>query len=410
VGITLSAPGVVCCAGANREELFAAVCRGDTRGIQPLSVRSGGADRRFLAGRVKETVCPPLPRGAYPACSLSESRLFAITAAALEQLRVDVEAVIAAYGPDRIGVIAGTCDNGSEFSFPAHRAFFSDGGFPAGYGIRFQSAPLIAEFIASYYGISGPCFTVATACASSAGAIVKAAEFIESGICDAVIAGGADLVSDTVLLGFSALEAVSDELTNPFSVNRKGITLGEGAAFFVMCKNSRGADAGPLIELLGWGESADAHHMTAPAPGGEGAASAMRQALSRSGLGGGAVDYINLHGTGTPLNDPMEAAALNAVFAGAVPQASSTKPVTGHTLGAAGALELAICWMTLAAAATPDSGKLPLHCWDGAADPAIPAITLVGGDTAVTPKICMSNSFAFGGCNTSLLIGRKDHD
>jgi 3-oxoacyl-[acyl-carrier-protein] synthase-1 len=318
--------------------------------------------------------------------------------AALEQIRTEVEAAVATYGPERVGVFVGSCDNGSEQSLPAHKAYFPGTGFPAEYALKDQSASLIAEFIAAWFGIKGPCLTIATACASSAGTIVKGAGLIESGLVDAVIAGGADLASETVLLGFAALEAVSDTICNPFSKNRKGITLGEGAAFFVLRKDEPQAD----IELLGWGESADAHHMTAPRPDGNGAVAAMREALNMAKISTGDVGYINLHGTGTPLNDSMEALAIQAVFADNAPPVSSTKPITGHTLGAAGVLELALCRMALT------EGGLPAHCWDGQLDEEIPRLNFVAPNTNVKPKICMSNSFAFGGCNTSLIIGRRD--
>jgi 3-oxoacyl-[acyl-carrier-protein] synthase-1 len=330
-----------------------------------------------------------------------------MTLAALEQIKSEVEAAIAAYGLERVGVCVGSCDNGSENSLPAHRSFFAGNGFPPSYTLKDQSASFIAEFIAGFFGITGPCLTIATACASSAGAIVKGTQLIESGLVDAVITGGADLASETVLLGFAALEAVSDQICNPFSKNRKGITLGEGAAFFVLRKNeprtNDSAAKRPVdVELLGWGESADAHHMTAPSPDGNGAQAAMEEALNMAKITPGDVDYINLHGTGTPLNDSMEALAIQAVFADKVPPLSSTKPISGHTLGAAGALELALCHMAMT------EGGLPAHCWDGQFDEEIPRLNFVAPNTNAKPKICMSNSFAFGGCNTSLIIGRRD--
>jgi 3-oxoacyl-[acyl-carrier-protein] synthase-1 len=444
MSVLLSAPGLVCCAGNSGEELFDAALRGDQSGIRPVSfagrpvMRTGG--RSFLAGVL------PLPETA--------GRLDAMTRAALEQIRPLVETALAACGADRIAVCAGSCDNGSEYSLPAHRAFFSGGAFPPGYSIRAQSASRIAEYAAACFGLAGPCLAVAAACASSAGAFIKGAELIESGIADAVIAGGADLASETALLGFAALEAVSDGICNPFSRNRGGITLGEGAAFFLMCREGvLPPSAGPRIELIGYGESADAHHMTAPRPDGSGALAAMRRALRSAGIAPSAVDYINLHGTGTALNDQMEAAALAAAFGGAIPPVSSTKPITGHTLGAAGAIELAICWMALARASaagqaspspvfdvctglgdTPPnhknssevfgdcskgsgdsakdtrngSARLPAHCWDGERDPDMPFLNFVADGAVYAPRICMSNSFAFGGCNVSLILGRRD--
>jgi 3-oxoacyl-[acyl-carrier-protein] synthase-1 len=389
----LSAPGLVCCAGKNREDFFAHAFNGDQSGIKPL-VTPGG--KNFLAGMVDEKNLPSE--------SLASDRLFRMTISALEQIRPEVEKAIAAYGPERVGVCAGSCDNGSQRSLPAHASYLSGNGFPAEYTLKDQSASLIAEFIAAFFGIKGPCLTIATACASSAGAIVKGAQFIESGLVDAVISGGADLASETVLLGFAALEAVSDQICNPFSKNRKGITLGEGAAFFVLQKKEpqqTQPDTSADIELLGWGESADAHHMTAPRPDGNGARAAMEEALRMARISPGDVDYINLHGTGTLLNDSMEALAIQAVFADKAPPISSTKPITGHTLGAAGALELALCRMALT------EGAFPAHCWDGQLDEEIPRFNFVAPKTSAKPNICMSNSFAFGGCNTSLIIGRR---
>ncbi|MDR2133544.1 MAG: 3-oxoacyl-ACP synthase [Treponema sp.] len=420
MGIRLSAPGLVCCAGGGREDFFRAALRGDSGGIVPVVI---SGERRFLVGRVKGFDDPgggaAFPRG-------FDGRIYRIAAAALEQIRSEIGQAVADFGAERVGVCAGSCDNGSELSLPAHRAYFSDGAFPGGYELRFQSAALVADFTAELFGLKGPCLTAATACASSAGALARGAELIRAGLCDAVVAGGADIVSETVLLGFSALEAVSDTLCNPFSRNRRGITLGEGAAFFVMRRGDAPAGTGePRIELLGCGESADAYHMTAPRPDGSGAAAAMTGALLDAGIKPAQVDYVNLHGTGTKLNDGMEALAVEAVFGGASPPVSSTKPVTGHTLGAAGALELSLCWMAIAAspaagqdgAAPPVSrGALPRHCWDGEYDGEMPALRFAGSRGAAesggpeNPRrpinVCMSNSFAFGGCNTCLVIGR----
>jgi 3-oxoacyl-[acyl-carrier-protein] synthase-1 len=391
VGIRLSAPGLVCCAGNSREEYFSNALHGNQGGIRPF-VTSGG--KNFLAGLV--------PESGLGQENPASSRLFRITLAALEQIKPEVEAAIAAYGPKRVGVCTGSCDNGSEQSLPAHKAYFSGSGFPAAYALKNQSASLIAEFIAGFFGITGPCLTIATACASSAGAIVKGAQLIESGICDAVISGGADLASETVLLGFAALEAISDEICNPFSKNRKGITLGEGAAFYVLQRNEAQNKEQPDIELLGWSESSDAHHMTAPRPDGSGAKAAMQEALKVAKISPNDVGYINLHGTGTPLNDSMESLAVQAVFADKSPPVSSTKPITGHTLGAAGALELALCWMAVA------QGGIPAHCWDGQRDESMPPLNFAAPGSTAKPAICMSNSFAFGGCNTSLIIGRSN--
>jgi 3-oxoacyl-[acyl-carrier-protein] synthase-1 len=245
----------------------------------------------------------------------------------------------------------------------------------------------------------------ATACASGASALVLGARLIGAGLADAVIAGGADLASEAALRGFDALELISPRLSNPLSRNRSGVTLGSGAALFLL---SRAAGAEGELCLLGWGESADAFHSTAPRPDGSGAAAAMRGALAMAAMRPEDIGYVNLHGTGTVLNDRMEALAMASVFGGDMPLSSSTKPVTGHTLGAAGALELAFCALALDRARGGAETPLPVHCWDGLADGELPAMNLVAPGRGGRLRAAMSNSFAFGGCNVSLIIGGYD--
>ncbi|MFP3089343.1 3-oxoacyl-ACP synthase [Treponema sp. TIM-1] len=400
--VYLSAPGLLCCAGDRGDRFFAAAQQGDRRGMVPFPLFGGSdssGERSFWAGRIPDEFFPPAGN------VREESRIFRIADTALEQIRPEVEQVVAAYGPDRVGVCIGSCDNGSALSLEAHRAYFTTGRFPENYALRYQGAAYPAEYIARRFGLAGPVLTVSVACASGAGAISQGAVLIRGGFCDAVIAGGVDIVSQTVLLGFDSLEAVSDAPCNPFSKNRNGITLGEGAAFFVLSREFRGVP----ITLLGVGESADAFHITAPRPDGGGAIRAMKDALADAGIGPGDVGYLNLHGTGTPLNDAMEALAVAAVFpdAAAGPPVSSTKSITGHTLGAAGALELALCWLALSTAG--EWLPIPVHVWDGVYDEDLPLLRFAGRGTMVEDlRICMSNSFAFGGCNISLIIGRED--
>ena len=226
---------------------------------------------------------------------------------------------------------------------------------------------------------------------------------IKAGFCDAAVVGGVDIASVMVLAGFRALEAVSPGLANPFSRNRDGITLGDGAAFFVITREDLWKTG---IQLLGWGESSDASHMTAPEESGAGAAAAIRKALASAGLEPEDIDYINLHGTGTRLNDLMESRAVSEIFGPEMPPVSSTKPVTGHTLGAAGALELAICCSVL----ETGDGRLPVHSWDGEKDDDLPALNFVRKEkTYSCIRTCMSNTFGFGGCNVSLIVGER-HD
>ena len=378
--IYLSGPGLICCAGRNRDELYESCISGNQSGITMRELTDG---RKFPTGQIRGKIN-------------NKTKIMQIIDAALEQIAPEIEKTILEYGPEKIGVCFGSCDNGSENSLKAHKEFFAKGTFPQDYDLRLQSASFPAESIANKFNIKGPVMTIATACASGASAIIRGAELIRSGQCSAVLAGGADIVSETVLMGFLALEALSDELTNPFSKNRKGINLGEGAAFFLLdTKNTSG------IELLGYGESADAYHITAPGPDGAGPAKAMNNALGSAGIDPSQVDYVNFHGTGTLLNDKAEALAMKLVFNDFAVPASSTKSITGHTLGAAGALEAAICWMALR-----ERKGLPLHCWDNEKDEELVFQPYIPNHAE--PSICMSNSFAFGGCNVSLILGNSN--
>lgn len=350
-------------------------------------------------------------------------RVIQIEELALSQIAPLVEAAKQKYGAARVAVCVGCCDNGSEFSVAGHREYFEKGAFPKNYTLEIQSADYPATYAKERFGLAGPAYVFATACSSSGSAIIKAAQLIQAGIVDAALCGGVDVASDTVLLGFDSLEAVSETKTNPFSANRSGITLGEGAAFFVMTKD-KGLATAPAarlglanicpVALLGWGESADASHMTAPLADGSGALAAMKEALACAGLDASKIDYVNLHGTGTKLNDSMEAKATAELFgelAASVP-VSSTKPMTGHTLGASSAVELAACWLSIVNndGAAEGGARLPLHVYDGRRDPELALLNFIQKDTKIdkATNVCMSNSFGFGGCNVSLIIGKAN--
>lgn len=333
-----------------------------------------------------------------------DNRVNRLSLASLVRLDETIKNTVAKFGADRVGIFIGSCDNGSEASLAALKCFKETGAFPEGYVLDYQRADFPGQFIAERYGITGMMSVHSTACASSASAFVSARNNLYAGNCDAAIVGGVDIASLPVILGFDSLEAMSDKPTNPFSANRSGLTLGDASVFFVVTREPMFANG---LKVVGFGESADADHITAPRADGEGAYQAMTAALCDAGIEAGEIDYVNLHGTGTKLNDSMESIAVNRVFgksiAGAgdscdVP-ASSTKALTGHTLGAAGALEAAFCCMAL------QNQILPAHLNDGVNDPKLPELHLVRpGEAAKRLHYCMSNSFAFGGCNVSLVI------
>lgn len=391
--IYLSNPGFICGAGdsGDTKNFLKNLTTGCREGIKKLDCDLVGEEgvKSFYLGRISDDKLKPTG-------DKFEMRTLQILDAALSFIEPTVKKAISKYGAKKIGVCVGSCDNGSEPSFFAHRDFFTKGAFAKDYDLRIQAADYPAVFTKNKFGVQGIALSFSTACSSSASAIIKAKELIRSGICDAVIAGGVDVTSYAVMLGFDRLEAISHEMTNPFSKNRNGINVGEGAAFFVLSKDD--LDETGMI-LAGTGESSDANHMTAPLADGTGAKQSMEQALKEASLSPRQIDYINLHGTGTHLNDSMEGKGVDLVFGDYKVPCSSTKPLTAHTLGAAGSLELAICFYAI------KEQILPIHVYDGVRDEEIPDINLVAESRPKSPiRCCMSNSFAFGGCNASLIV------
>lgn len=354
---------------------------------------------RYSPGRTLPLGC--LPEGSVlPALDFApphqRSRNNALAWGAVQALHGAVQQAIDRFGPTRVALVVGTSTGGIEEGEAAARHLAREGHFPRGFEYPVQEMGNVAAFLAQHLGIRGPAHTISTACSSGAKALASAARLLQSGMADVVLAGGVDALGRFTVGGFSALEAVSAERCNPLSAHRCGINLGEAAAFFML-----GRDAGP-VRLAGWGESQDAHHMSAPDPTGQGAAAAMQQALARAGMPPAAVDYVNLHGTATPHNDAMESRAVQSVL-GLEVAVSSTKPLTGHALAAAGALEAVVAWHVLQ---DNPQGVLPVHWWDGVADPAMPALAAVapGMQLGRAARAVMSNSFAFGGSNSSLLF------
>ena len=321
--------------------------------------------------------------------------------AALAEIGDDVAGAVGRYGADRVAVVLGTSTAGIAEGENAWAAYRRDGAWPAGYRYSRQETGNLADFVARWLGLTGPAYTVATACSSSGKTFAAARRLIAAGLCDAAVVGGADSLCRLTLNGFASLEAISNAPCNPFSVNRSGITIGEGAAAFLLTR-----DPAP-VGLLGVGECSDAHHVSAPDPSGQGAEAAMRLALEDAGLAAGDIVYVNLHGTATPLNDAMESKAMAAVFPPETP-CSSTKAMTGHLLGAAGACEAAFLWLSLHPVFNPD-WLLPPHLWDGVPDPALPPLALVTQGERVPERqtlAMLSNSFAFGGNNVALVLGQ----
>ncbi len=389
--VFLQSQSCVCALGDTPQAVRAGLWAESPQGVAPTDLHTRGL---LLNLGCVSTGLPSL--GALPAHQRSRSN--ALLLAALAPLRAGIAAAIGRFGPSRVAVVLGISTSGLGEGVDAIRQVQAGLGWPPGYDYAMQEMGNGAECVARMVGATGPTYVVSTACSSGAKALATGARLLRSGIVDAVVAGGADALSGFTIAGFRALDAVAEQRCNPLSANRAGINIGEGAALFLM-----GRDAGP-VRLAGWGESADAHHMSAPEPSGRGAAEAMRRALARAGLAAADVDYVNLHGTATVQNDAMESLAVEAVLGLDVP-VSSTKPLTGHALGAAGAIEAAFAWHTLV---DNPQGRLPPHWWDGVVDLALPALRPVAPGQALGRPVrhVLSNSFAFGGSNVSLLFAR----
>jgi 3-oxoacyl-[acyl-carrier-protein] synthase-1 len=384
--------GIVCALGADHGAIRARLLERAESAVAPTDAWSPG--RMLPLGRVS-TVLPGVDH--LPPRHRSRNNQMAL--AALAQIRPEVDAAILRYGADRVGVLIGTSTSGIAETERALSDFVADAGLPASFHYGQQEMGSPAAMLADVLGIEGPAYVHSSACSSSAKAMASAARLIKMGLCDAVLTGGVDTLCRFTVAGFSALASVSAERCNPFSARRDGINIGEGAALFLMSREPA------AVALCGWGESSDGHHMAAPDPAGTGARLAIAQALGRAGIGAEQIDYINLHGTATLQNDAMEARVIHDLFGPDAP-ASSTKPFTGHTLGAAAAIEAGLCWLVMQDD-NPD-GKLPPHLWDGVADLDLPPLNLVapGAQLGRALRWALSNSFAFGGSNAVLVLGR----
>jgi 3-oxoacyl-[acyl-carrier-protein] synthase-1 len=380
------AVGLVCALGSGVAATRAALLRGDTDGMR---VESGWLpDGNSCVGRVSAEL-PPLP-AQFAEDDCRNNRLFA---AALAQL--PISEVRERHGAHRLAVVIGTSTSGIAAGEDAMAAKLKHGEFPAGFSYRQQEIGATAPFAARLAGATGPGSTASTACTAGAKALLAARRLLTLGVCDVALAGGVDTLCRLTVCGFTALESAAPERCNPMSRNRRGTNIGEGAALFLLGREPA------AVALVGGGESADAYHLSAPDPAGTAPEAAMRQALADAGAAPRDIRYVNLHATATQKNDEMESRVMARLFPGETPM-SGTKPLTGHALGAAGALEAAFCWLAL----TGD-GALPPHVWDGAADPQLPPLALVQRGAKLpggSGRLVMSNSFAFGGSNASLIF------
>ena len=300
----------------------------------------------------------------------------------------------------RIAVVIGTSTASIHEGERARMELKQADSWPDKYNYNDQTLVAPADYIAKQLNATGPCYSISTACSSSSKAMISARALLLADLADVVICGGVDSLCQLTVNGFDSLSSISDEVCQPFALTRSGINIGEGAALFVMSKKRNQQNS---VAFLGGGESSDAHHISAPAPDGSGAEQAMRAALNDANLPAEAIDYINAHGTATAQNDAMESLAINRVFGNNTP-VSSSKHLSGHTLGAAGAIEAGICWLSLINHDFVTT--LPFNT--GEQDPALGEIALLTSPFIKPLKYCLSNSFAFGGNNVSVILGLID--
>ncbi len=381
----LNALGVICALGRGQAEVSRNLFAGDCSGMR---TESGWVPERVLPVGGVQGELATIP----PELGQQSSRNNQLLLEAALQIEDQIRQAIHCFGASRVGVVLGTSTSGIDEASRGIAHYLRESQFPGDYDYQQQELSAPANFLADWLQLSGPAYVISTACTSSARALMSAQRLLDLGVCDAVICGGVDSLCKLTLNGFSALEAVSNARCNPFSANRNGINIGEAAVLFLMSRQPS------PIALLGSGASCDAHHISAPEPSGKGALQSMRKALASAKLQPEQIGYLNLHGTATQHNDAMESLAVAQLFPEGV-TCSSTKPMSGHTLGAAGALEAAFCWLSLA------HGVVPPHVWDGEADPALPALQWARSGQALEKRRLMSNSFAFGGNNVSLIIG-----
>ncbi|MDR3387109.1 MAG: beta-ketoacyl-[acyl-carrier-protein] synthase family protein [Rudaea sp.] len=301
-------------------------------------------------------------------------------------------AAIERYGAARVALVLGTSTSSIGETERAYRELEADGRLsPAQRGSHVHQTHSLSAFVQSVLAIGGPCLTIATACSSSAKVFACAERLLRTGLADAAIIGGVDSLCGSVLYGFNSLELVSPQPCRPFDADRSGLSLGE-AAGFALLENIHVDNAAP--RLTGYGESSDAHHMSAPHPQGLGAQLALVDALARAGLDAADVDYINLHGTASRQNDEVEAALIARIFP-ATTLASSTKGWSGHCLGAAGIVEAVVALLAIERGFVP--GTLNAQTLDPACGPQI---VIDNRERGI--GIALSNSFGFGGNNSCL--------
>ncbi|GAA1980542.1 hypothetical protein GCM10009799_02080 [Nocardiopsis rhodophaea] len=385
--IVLTGLGLITGAGDDVEKNWSSIVAGAS-GIRTNRLFDTGELLTDWAGMVTSPQAPEL------------DRCYSLAATAIREALRTSGLDLAAVDRGRVAVVVGSSLGAMPTLEDVHRDLVHGRGLDVRRAAASQ-LPCVGDYIAAEFDLRGPRVVLSNACAASAVALGYAAELLWKGDADYVVCGGVDPLASLSAYGFSALGALDPEPCSPMSAST-GLTLGEGAGFMVVESADRAAERGAhaLAELSGYGLSCDGYHQTAPDPSGKGACAAMAQALATAGLGPEEVDYLNLHGTGTPANDASEPKALKLLFGPSIPPASSTKSMLGHTLGAAGAVEAVVSTLAI------DRGTLPPTVNTRGADSPFGLDIVPGVGRAGGPDVVLSNSFAFGGNNASVVLNR----
>ena len=401
--VAVTGIGLVTPIGAGREEVWEGLLAGRS-GFAPVESFDTGRFTVHLGAEVRGFAPAPWVR-TLDAGYLGRASQLAIAAARMALNDAGIDTAAPAWDATRAGVAMGTTSGE-----PREVERFDDrhlAGTMDGLGAEFidlYPCHMIAAHVAREVGLAGPVTMIPTACAAGNYAIAHAFDLLRAGRADVMLAGGADAFSRITYAGFSRLGAIAPERCQPFDRNRKGMIPGEGAGVLVLEPLERALARGARVyaEVAGYGLSCDAHHMTAAHPEGDGAARAMTRALADAGIGAGEVSYISAHGTGTPTNDRLETLAVQRVFGAAAARTpmSSIKSMIGHTMGAASAIEAAVCSLAVATGRIPPTMNLEEP--DGDLD-YVPNQAREHG-----VRVAMNNAYAFGGNNASVIFRRAE--
>lgn len=381
MSIYINAYDGICSLGNNKNEIMQNIFK-----CKPSVTKNQIQSKDFMVGKIEN-----LQDFSKDVKEIYKTRTNLILHHLLLNMQEPLNELFTKYSKERIAVIIGTTTAGVEENYKSMQKIE-----PQLFFTR-NSLSNASEFVKDYLGLKSLAFSASCACTSGAKVFIEAARLINSNMCDAVICGGVDSLNTLTLYGFDSLEILSQKNSIPFSNNREGINISEGAALFILSKDRSD------IQLKGYCTNNDAFHITKPNENFSAQKDTILNALKMSNLKPTDIDYINLHGTGTYANDKMEANLINDIFPNTL--CSSTKGLMGHTLGAAGALEALICANIINQSLQNNQSQLPPHHYDGIYDKELPKINLTRLNTNSKIKNCLSISFAFGGDNSAIILG-----